>query len=136
MLSVVICIQASIIKVLHLKGSSICAVYWYILGRRELHTKDTSIHSISSWIKNFDTRCFYACNHIQYKLRHINQFFNNISASHCLQYPHLYIYSSHDVFLTLCKLDALILYSFLLMSSWVWWFIPKTCREIMHSCIM
>jgi len=44
---------------------------------------------------------------------------------HCV--CHIYIYSCHYLFLTMyiCKLDVLIVYSFLLMSPRVWKFTPK-----------
>ena len=79
---------ASIIKVLHLEGSSTCAVYWCILGRRVAYKR----HSTSSWIKNFDTRCLYVCNHIQYKLQHINTFFSTIYQHHTVYSTHIFIF--------------------------------------------
>jgi len=45
---------------------------------------------------------------------------------------HIYIYSCHYLFLTMyiCKLDVLIVYSFLLLSPWGWKCIPKTYRRV------
>jgi hypothetical protein len=63
-------------------------------------TPATSIHDTGTWsslIEAYDTRCFYACKHINYKQWHTGDFFNNMSASHYLQYPHFYIYSCHKL---------------------------------------
>jgi hypothetical protein len=66
----------------------------YSIYTQNSPTQDTSLHGTATWffwIKNFDTRCLYAQNPIQYKHWQINKFYSRISQQHNIYSIHIFI---------------------------------------------
>jgi len=86
-------------------------------------------------MENLDKSCCYAYNHLQYKHWHINRFYSKTCQHHIICSIHIFIFIAAIIYFLhcICTLDVLILYSFVLISSWGWWFIAETCGRV-HAC--